>query len=78
MKLTKALPTPVVTIRDEFDRLFNQMLSGGAFGPRHEESSRRCGRRPWTSRRTRRSTSCAWRRRECRRRTSRSMSTGRR
>jgi HSP20 family protein len=33
MKLTKALPTPVATIRDEFDRLFGQLWSGGAFGP---------------------------------------------
>ena len=33
MKLTKALPTPVATIRDEFDRLFGQLWNTGVFGP---------------------------------------------
>jgi HSP20 family protein len=32
MKLTKALPTPVATVRDEFDRLFDQMRHSGLFG----------------------------------------------
>lgn len=33
MKLTKALPAPVATIRDEFDRLFGQLWNTGVFGP---------------------------------------------
>ena len=33
MKITKALPTPVTTVRDEFDRLFDQFRSTGLFGP---------------------------------------------
>lgn len=33
MKLTKALPTSVATMRDEFDRLFDQLRSTGVFGP---------------------------------------------
>ncbi len=33
MKLTKALPTPVATIRDDFDRLFDQLRTTGLFGP---------------------------------------------
>jgi HSP20 family protein len=31
MKLTKALPTPIATVRDEFDRLFDQLSSSGFF-----------------------------------------------
>jgi HSP20 family protein len=31
MKLTKALPTPIATVRDEFDRLFDQLSSTGFF-----------------------------------------------
>lgn len=31
MKLTKALPTTVATVRDEFDRLFDQLSSTGFF-----------------------------------------------
>ena len=33
MKLTKALPTSVATVRNEFDRLFDQLRSTGVFGP---------------------------------------------
>lgn len=33
MKLTKALPTSVATVRDEFDRLFDQLRTTGLFGP---------------------------------------------
>jgi HSP20 family molecular chaperone IbpA len=33
MKLTKAAPTSVATIRDEFDRLFDQLRTTGLFGP---------------------------------------------
>jgi len=33
MKLTKALPTSVATVRDEFDRLFDQLRGTGVFGP---------------------------------------------
>jgi HSP20 family protein len=33
MKLTKALPKSVATVRDEFDRLFDQLLSTGFLGP---------------------------------------------
>jgi len=32
MKLTKAAPTSVATVRDEFDRLFDRMLNTGLFG----------------------------------------------
>lgn len=32
MKLTKAAPTSVATVRDEFDRLFDRMLNTGIFG----------------------------------------------
>jgi HSP20 family protein len=32
MKLAKALPTSVATVRDEFDRLFDQLWSTGVFG----------------------------------------------
>jgi HSP20 family protein len=31
MKLTKALPTKIATVRDEFDRLFDQLSSTGFF-----------------------------------------------
>jgi HSP20 family protein len=31
MKLTKALPTTIATVRDEFDRLFDQLSSTGFF-----------------------------------------------
>jgi len=34
MKLTKALPTPVATVRDEFDRLFDRFWSTGLLGPK--------------------------------------------
>jgi HSP20 family protein len=33
MKLTKALPTSVATVRDDFDRLFDQLRTTGLFGP---------------------------------------------
>ena len=33
MKLAKAAPTSVATIRDEFDRLFDQLRTTGLFGP---------------------------------------------
>jgi HSP20 family protein len=33
MKLTKALPASVATVRDEFDRLFDQLRTTGLFGP---------------------------------------------
>jgi HSP20 family protein len=33
MKLTRALPTPVATVHDEFDRLFDQLRHTGVFGP---------------------------------------------
>jgi HSP20 family protein len=33
MKLTKALPKSVATVRDEFDRLFDQMWNAGFLGP---------------------------------------------
>lgn len=33
MKITKALPTSVTTVRDEFDRLFDQLRTTGLFGP---------------------------------------------
>ena len=33
MKLTKAAPTSVATIRDEFDRLFDQLRTTGLFMP---------------------------------------------
>jgi HSP20 family protein len=33
MKLTKAVPSPVPTVRDEFDRLFDQLRNTGLFGP---------------------------------------------
>lgn len=33
MKLTKALPTSVATVRDEFDRRFDRFLHTGLFGP---------------------------------------------
>jgi HSP20 family protein len=33
MKLTKALPKSVATVRDEFDRLFDQLASTGFLGP---------------------------------------------
>jgi HSP20 family protein len=33
MKLTKALPTSVATVRDEFDRLFDRFSNTGLFGP---------------------------------------------
>ncbi len=33
MKLTKALPTSVATVRDEFDRLFDRFWNTGLFGP---------------------------------------------
>ena len=33
MKMTKALPTSVTTVRDEFDRLFDQLRTTGLFGP---------------------------------------------
>jgi len=33
MKLTKALPTSVATVRGEFDRLFDQLRTTGLFGP---------------------------------------------
>jgi HSP20 family protein len=32
MKLTKAVPTSVATVRDEFDRLFDRMLNTSIFG----------------------------------------------
>jgi HSP20 family protein len=32
MKLTKAAPTSVATVRDEFDRLFDRMLNTSIFG----------------------------------------------
>lgn len=32
MKLTKALPTSVTTVRDEFDRLFDRFWGPGQFG----------------------------------------------
>jgi HSP20 family protein len=32
MKLTKAVPKSVATVRDEFDRLFDRFLSTGVFG----------------------------------------------
>ena len=32
MKLTKALPKSVATVRDEFDRLFDQLLNTGYLG----------------------------------------------
>jgi HSP20 family protein len=32
MKLTKAAPTSIATVRDEFDRLFDRMLNTGIFG----------------------------------------------
>ncbi|HEY9442375.1 MAG TPA: Hsp20/alpha crystallin family protein [Gemmatimonadales bacterium] len=31
MKLTKAVPTTIATVRDEFDRLFDQLTSSGIF-----------------------------------------------
>jgi len=31
MKLTKAVPTTIATVRDEFDRLFDQLSSSGFF-----------------------------------------------
>jgi len=33
VKLTKAFPTSVATVRDEFDRLFGQLRTAGMFGP---------------------------------------------
>jgi HSP20 family protein len=33
MKLTKALPKSVATVRDEFDRLFDQLWGTGFLGP---------------------------------------------
>jgi HSP20 family protein len=33
MKLTKAIPTSISTVREEFDRLFDQLWSGGLLGP---------------------------------------------
>jgi len=33
MKLTKAHPTSIATIRDEFDRVFDQLRTTGLFGP---------------------------------------------
>lgn len=33
MKLTKALPAPVETVREEFDRLFDRLWNTGMFGP---------------------------------------------
>src|SRR5687768_460532 len=33
MKLTKTLPKPVATIRDEFDRMFDQLWNTGLIGP---------------------------------------------
>ena len=32
MKVTKAAPAPLATVRDEFDRLFDRMLNPGFFG----------------------------------------------
>ena len=33
MKVTKAAPRQITTIRDDFERLFDRMLGGGFFGP---------------------------------------------
>jgi HSP20 family protein len=33
MKITKALPSSVTTVRDEFDRIFDQLRTNGLFGP---------------------------------------------
>ena len=32
MKITKAAPAPLATVRDEFDRLFDRVLNPGFFG----------------------------------------------
>ena len=33
MKVTKAVPRQITTVRDDFERLFDRMLGGGFFGP---------------------------------------------
>ncbi|HEY7636335.1 MAG TPA: Hsp20/alpha crystallin family protein [Gemmatimonadales bacterium] len=33
MKLTKAAPAPLATVREEFDRFFDRMWNTGLFGP---------------------------------------------
>jgi HSP20 family protein len=33
MKVTKAAPRQITTVRDDFERLFDRMLGGGLFGP---------------------------------------------